>query len=188
MAQGTREGDLIDVLTKDHRSVESAFEEYERGGLSDQARRGLVDHIITELVRHSVAEEQHLYPAARKVLPDGDELADHEIEEHAEAEEVMKQLEGMEPSDAEFDRLVRKLISDIRHHVDDEEKDLFPRLQQACSADELQDLGAKIVQAKERAPTRPHPSAPDKPPANMVLDPGAGMIDRLRDALSGRGK
>lgn len=77
---GTREGDLIDVLTKDHRAVESAFQEYERGGMSDQARQGLVDHIITELVRHSVAEEQYLYPTAREVLPDGDEVADHEIQ------------------------------------------------------------------------------------------------------------
>ncbi|MER7080167.1 Hemerythrin HHE cation binding domain-containing protein [Saccharopolyspora kobensis] len=187
MTQGmTQQGDMVDVLVKDHRAVESAFQEYERGGLSEQARRGLVDHIITELVRHSVAEEQYLYPTARKSLPDGDSVADHEIQEHAEAEEVMKQLEGMEPSEAEYDRLVRKLIEDIRHHVDDEERDLFPRLQRSCSAEEMMELGSKITKAKERAPTRPHPSAPDKPPANMILDPGAGMVDRLRDSLSGR--
>lgn len=187
MAEGiTQQGDLVDVLVKDHRAVESAFEEYERGGLSEQERQGLVDHIITELVRHSVAEEQYLYPTARKSLPDGDSVADREIREHAEAEEVMKQLEGMEPSDAEYDGLVRKLIEDIRHHVDDEERDLFPRLRGSCSAEQLRELGSKITKAKEWAPTRPHPSAPDKPPANMILDPGAGMVDRLRDTLSGR--
>lgn len=189
MAQATtQKGDLIDVLVSDHRAVDGAFETYERGGLSDDQCRALVDHIITELVRHSVAEEQYLYPAARKSLPDGDELADHEVEEHAEAEQVMKDLENLNPGDAEFDEKVRKLIGDIRHHVEDEERDLFPRLQQVCSQDELQDLGDKIVRAKESAPTRPHPSAPDTPPANKILDPGAGMVDRMRDALSGRSR
>lgn len=60
MATETRR-DLIDELVKDHREVEQAFADYERGGLSDEQRRNLIDHIITELVRHSVAEEQYLY-------------------------------------------------------------------------------------------------------------------------------
>jgi hypothetical protein len=36
------------------------------------------------------------------------------------------------------------------------------------------------------APTHPHPSAPDKPPANKLLAPGAALVDRMRDALTGR--
>src|SRR3954467_8832763 len=40
--------------------------------------------------------------------------------------------------------------------------------------------------AKKTAPTRPHPSAPDKPPANKLLAPGGGLVDRVRHALSGR--
>lgn len=50
-------GDLVDMLVQDHREVQAAFGEYERGGLSSSSRRDLVDHIITELVRHSAAEE-----------------------------------------------------------------------------------------------------------------------------------
>jgi hypothetical protein len=45
-----------------------------------------------------------------------------------------------------------------------------------------------VRRAKKMAPTRPHPSAPDTPPANKLLAPGTGLVDRLRDALSGRGK
>ena len=67
-----------------------------------------------------------------------------------------------------------------------EETDLFPRLQAACSEQELAELGAKVQQAKEMAPTRPHPSAPDTPPMNKVLGPPMGLVDRMRDALSGR--
>ncbi|MGW5649506.1 hemerythrin domain-containing protein [Saccharopolyspora sp. NPDC003752] len=189
MTRATRHsGGMVDVLVTDHREVEQAFADYERGGLSDEQRRELVDHIITELVRHSVAEEQYLYPTARETLPNGDEVADKEIAEHAEAEEVMKRLESMDVADAGFDDLMAQLIRDIRQHVEEEERDLFPRLEQACNADELMDLGKKIQAAKKTAPTRPHPSAPDRPPANMILDPGVGMIDRMRDALSGRNR
>jgi iron-sulfur cluster repair protein YtfE (RIC family) len=133
----------------------------------------LVDHIIVELVRHSVAEEQHLYPVAREELPDGAELADHEIAEHAEAERLVEQLDPLGPEAPEFDRLIRELIADIRHHISDEEQDPFPKLQRACDTNQLLDLGNKIEMAGQVAPTRPHPAAPGHPPANLPLDLGA---------------
>lgn len=182
----TEEKDLIDVIVGDHRAVESVFVELEDRTVPPEHRRALADHVIAELVRHSVAEEEFMYPAAREVLDDGDELADHELEEHAEAERLMKELDGLDPTDSRFDELLSKLIADIRHHVEDEEKDLLPRLQSACSDDQLRDLGQKVLNAKHRAPTRPHPSSPDKPPANRLLAPGMGLVDRMRDKLSGR--
>jgi hemerythrin superfamily protein len=177
---------LIDVIVSDHREVEKVFTELEDRTGSSEHRRQLADHVIAELVRHSVAEEMYMYPAARKALPDGDEIADHEIAEHAEAEEAMKELEGVEATDPMFNHLVDKLIRDVRHHIEEEESRLLPRLATSCSPDELRELGAKVLRAKKMAPTRPHPMAPDKPPLNMLLAPGAGLIDRMRDALSGR--
>lgn len=178
--------DLVSVITTDHREVEAIFQELEGNQGTPEHRRDLVDHVIAELIRHSVAEEQYMYPAAREALPDGDKVVDHELEEHAEAEQVMKDLDGLDPADPEFDRLVGKLIGDIRHHIEEEETDLLPKLQQHCTSEQLLDLGQKVTAAKKRAPTRPHPSAPDKPPANKVLGPGAALVDRMRDALSGR--
>jgi hemerythrin-like domain-containing protein len=185
---GDRQDDLINVITTDHREVEEAFGELERRTGTAEHRRQLVDHVITELVRHSVAEEQFMYPQARKALPDGDQIADHEIEEHAEAEQVMKDLEGVEATDPRFDDLVGKLISEVRNHIQEEESELLPRLAKACSPERLDELGRQVTAAKRVAPTRPHPGAPDRPPANLVLDPGAGLIDRMRDALTGRGR
>lgn len=185
MSETSTSTNLVDAIVLDHRHLEQSFSEYEQGGLDAGARRNLVAHIITELVRHSVAEEQHMYPAARSVLDDGDEIADHEIEEHAEAERVMKDLEGRQPDDPRFDELARQLIDEVRHHVSDEEQDLLPRLQQHCSAEQLDELGRKVLLAKQSAPTRPHPSAPDTPPTNRVLDAGAGLVDRVRDVLNG---
>ncbi|NIH79471.1 hemerythrin domain-containing protein [Amycolatopsis viridis] len=182
----TDKPDLISVIISDHRHVERVFTELEAGTGTPEHRRDLADHVIAELVRHSVAEEQFMYPAARKYLENGDQLADHELEEHAEAEEVMKQLEDVPATDPRFDELMRQLMQDIRHHIEDEEQDLLPKLQAACSAEELQDLGDKVERAKKMAPTRPHPSAPDRPPLNLILDPGAGLIDKIRDRLSKR--
>ncbi|GAA4552290.1 hemerythrin domain-containing protein [Amycolatopsis samaneae] len=178
--------DLVSVITEDHRAVERVFTELEAGDTGPERRKDLTDHVIAELVRHSVAEEQFMYPAARKHLPDGDAVADHEIAEHAEAERVMKDLEGRQPDDPRFEELLGKLITDVRHHVDEEETDLLPKLQAACSPEELRDLGEKVLRAKKIAPTRPHPAAPDRPPANLILAPGTAFVDKIRDALTRR--
>jgi hemerythrin superfamily protein len=182
--------DVISILTTDHREVEQMFAELEKlRGTGDHDRvRDVTEKVITELVRHSVAEEAYLYPATRRLIPDGDALADREIAEHAEAEQVMKELERTDTTDPRFDELLTQLMTDIRAHIQEEENELFPQLVQHADAEELRELGSKVTAIKKVAPTRPHPSAPDTPPANKLLAPGAGLIDRVRDALSGRGK
>jgi hemerythrin superfamily protein len=180
--------DLIDVLTHDHREVEDMFAELDKLPAGHAERRTVVDQVTMELVRHAVAEEQYLYPSARKMLPDGDEVADRELGEHAEVEKLLKELERLDAGDAEFDIRLAQLMTSVRQHVQEEEGMLFPRLAAAASPDELLDLGDKVTRAKKVAPTRAHPSAPDKPPLNKLLAPGTGLVDRIRDALSGRGR
>ncbi|MFD8225927.1 hemerythrin domain-containing protein [Streptomyces massasporeus] len=181
-------GNVIDELVTDHREVEEMFGKIEALPSGHRDRKVYADQVTMELVRHSVAEEAYLYPAVREHVAGGDALADQELKDHATAEQIMKDLEGCDAGDADFDRLVGMLMSEIRSHIADEEGNLFPRLRQACPMDALNELGDKVRKAKKTAPTRPHPAAPDKPPANKLLAPGAGMVDRLRDALSGRGK
>jgi len=180
--------DLVSVITKDHREVELILAELQLGEGTPQHRRDLADQLTTELVRHSVAEEMYVYPAARKALADGNDVADQKIAEHAEVERLLKDFEGVDATDPQFDDLIGRVIAEVRHHVQEEEQQLLPRLQDACSTAELLELGRMLVRAKDSAPTRPHPSAPDRPPANLILGPGVGMIDRLRDALSGRNR
>ncbi len=181
-------GDVINELTTDHREVEEIFAQIEALPAGDKRRKNLADQATIELVRHSVAEEMYLYPAVRRWVPDGDAIADREIQDHAEAERTMKDLEGCRPDEARFDELMGRLMREIREHVTDEEQNLFPQLRQAAAPEDLEQLGEKVRTAKKTAPTRPHPAAPDTPPANKLLAPGAGMVDRIRDALSGRGK
>lgn len=186
MAIETEQKDLISVITEDHRMVERIFRELEGGAGTPENRKDLADHVIAELVRHSVAEEQFMYPAARKHLQNGDEVADHELEEHAEAEQIMKELEACDATDPKFNQLVGELIKEVRHHIEEEEGDLLPKLRAACGKEQLIDLGDKVARAKRIAPTRPHPWAPDRPPVNLILAPGTAFIDKIRDALSQR--
>ncbi|MDN0199802.1 hemerythrin domain-containing protein [Streptomyces sp. S.PNR 29] len=181
-------GNVIDELVTDHREVEELFGKIEGLPPGHKDRKMYADQATMELVRHSVAEEEYLYPAVREYLPNGNAVADKEIDDHSRAEQLMKDLESCDAEDREFDRLIGMLMNEIRSHVADEEENLFPMLREACSPEALNELGDKVRQAKKMAPTRPHPSAPDKPPMNKLLAPGAGMVDRLRDALTGRGK
>ncbi|BBC38312.1 uncharacterized protein SGFS_096060 [Streptomyces graminofaciens] len=181
-------GDVIEELKADHREVEELFGKIEQLPSGDPQRKEYTDLVTIELVRHSVAEEEYLYPAVREHVDNGDALTDRELEDHAEAERTMKDLERCDADDPEFDQLIAQLMAEIRRHVRDEESNLFPRLDKSCSTEMLDDLGEKVRRAKKTAPTRPHPAAPAKPPANRILAPGLGLVDRMRDAVSGRGK
>ncbi|KUJ37993.1 hemerythrin domain-containing protein [Streptomyces sp. NPDC093228] len=181
-------GNVIDELTTDHREVEEFFERLRALPAGHKDRRTVVDELTIELVRHSVAEEMYLYPAVREYLPGGDALADKEIHDHAEVERILKDLEHRDVDDPVFEDLAQKLIMEVTAHVSEEEQQLFPSLAQVCTPEELDRLGDRIRRAKKVAPTRPHPGAPDTPPGNKLLAPGAGLVDRVRDFVTGRGK
>ena len=179
--------DVVGVLTHDHREVQELFAEVEITTDPGKLRK-LTDQIITELTRHSVAEEQYLYPAVRDHIPGGDKLADKEIEDHNTVEKALKTLEKMDTDHPQFMTTFRQMSNEVRAHIKEEEEELFPQLREHATSDELRELGAKVQKAKKRAPTRPHPSSPDTPPMNKILGAGAGVIDRVRDKLTGRGK
>lgn len=181
-------GNVIAELTTDHREVDELFAKIEAQPVGDTQRRKLVDELTIELVRHSVAEEMHLYPAIREHVAGGDGIADEELSEHADVEQHLKDLEGLPADDAQFNHLVAKLKFEVSAHIRDEEGRLFPLLAAACTPEALDELGDRIRTAKRTAPTRPHPSAPDTPPGNKLVGPGIGLVDRARDVLTGRGK
>ena len=72
--------DVVDVLTADHRDIEDLVEQVR--ACSGEERRDKTDTLIAELVRHSVAEEMHVYPAMKQHLADGDAAVAHDVEEH----------------------------------------------------------------------------------------------------------
>ncbi|MEU9047694.1 MULTISPECIES: hemerythrin domain-containing protein [unclassified Kitasatospora] len=181
-------GNVINELMTDHREVKKIFGRIQSMGGGGQQLRDLVDEVTIELVRHSVAEEQYLYPAVREHVEGGDRLADKELKDHEEVEKLLKQLEKTSTDDPEMMPMLRQLMDEVTAHIQDEETALFPVFSRACTPQMLDDLGDKIRRAKSMAPTRPHPAAPSSPTASKILAPGAGLVDRARDFVSGRGK
>src|SRR5688500_2972703 len=175
--------DLIDVLVEDHRRVETLFVELEGEPGDPGHRRDIVDVIVAELVGHAVAEELYLYPVVRDLLPDGDQLADRELREHADNQRTMDTLDPTAPA---FEATLAAVVAAARAHIAEQERDLLPRLRQACPADRLEKLGHRAEAAKRIAPTRPHPHAPQRPPLNRLVTPGTGLLDRVRDAMTNR--
>ncbi|WP_405843132.1 hemerythrin domain-containing protein [Streptomyces platensis] len=181
-------GDVIQELTTDHREVDDLFNQFDDAAPGSPDRKRLVDAITIELVRHSVAEEMHLYPAVREHLEGGEALADKELADHESVERLLKNLEVLDVGDSVFDATVRELRDEVTGHVDDEENNLFTQLRHHVHQQVLDRLGEQVRQAKKTAPTRPHPAAPSTPPANKALAPGLGLVDRARDYVTGRGQ
>jgi hemerythrin superfamily protein len=184
MTTGTGDHDVVDILTTDHHEVLDLLGRIPAAA-PDQ-RRDMADTIIAELMRHAIAEEMYVYPAMREHLPDGGSRVEHDVEEHQELTEVMKQLESVDADDAAFLETLSRLERILRDHVQDEERDQFPLLRAHLSREQLVEIGAEVETAKKAAPTRPHPSAPHSALFHKTLGPGVGLVDRIRDKLTGR--
>jgi iron-sulfur cluster repair protein YtfE (RIC family) len=187
---GDQQRDVIEVLEHDHREVEQMFAELQslRGASSEaekSRRKELADQVTIELVRHSVAEEVLVYPQVEERV--SAEEADHARKEHAEAEETLHRLEKLDADDPAFDRELATLIEEIRHHIADEEGQMFTHMRQVIDADELRKLGGRVEAFKKVAPTRPHPNVPNEPLPRMAAGPAASLFDRMRDLATGRG-
>ena len=184
MTTPATEQDVVDVLSTDHREFLDLVGEI---GSSDPARRrDLTDTVIAELMRHAVAEEMYVYPAMREHLPDGDAAVEHDVEEHQQLEEVMKELESKDTADPDFLAALGRLEAVLRDHVQDEETEQFPQLRARIPREKLVAMAAQVEAAKKIAPTRPHPGAPHSELFHKAVGPGVGLVDRLRDRLTGR--
>lgn len=175
--------DAITLLTDDHRSVEKLFKEYEQAGdRAHKTKRRLVDSMIEELSVHAAIEEQIFYPAVRSAVPGAESDVLEDLEEHHVVKWMLSELEGMDPEAERFEAKVTVLVENVRHHVKEEEGDLFPQVRQGIDKTHREDLGHALGEAKKVAPKRPHPRSPDAPPANLVAGLVSGGIDRAREA------
>ena len=178
--------DAITLLKDDHHTVEQLFKRFEQAG--DRAhvqKRQIVDRIIEELSMHAAIEEQVFYPVARATVPGTEDIALESLEEHHVVKWLLSELVDMDPAHERFDAKVTVLIENVRHHVEEEESDFFPKVREHLGRNELAELGDTLADAKKSAPTRPHPRMPDAGSGNAVAGAITGVVDRVGDNLSG---
>ena len=121
---------VIALLKEDHAEVNKAFKEFEK--LHEQQDEAACAELVREtcaaLKAHAELEEQLFYPAARELLDDEDLLEEAEVE-HQTFKMLMQQLEELDESDPKHAATFTVLSEYVKHHVKEEEKELFPRIE-----------------------------------------------------------
>jgi len=177
--------DAITLLKTDHMTVEKLFKQFEKAGdRAYKAKRSTVDDIVKELSVHAAIEEQIFYPSIRAEVSDVADEVLESLEEHHIVKWVLSELEDMDPNDERFDAKVTVLIELVRHHVTEEETEMFPQVRAALGRKRLGQIGDLMEQAKKTASTRPHPRAGDTPPGNLISGLVAGAVDKAREAVT----
>ena len=175
--------DALTLLKADHEAVETKFAKFETlGPRALKSKAAVVADVIEALSVHAAIEEQVLYPAVRDRLADEEGQVLEALEEHHVVKWTLSELDGMSPDHERFDAKFTVLMENVRHHVKEEEDELFPQVRHAFTRTELADLGEALMEAKETAPTRPHPLSPDEPPMNVVAAAATNPFDALWNA------
>ncbi|HEY7627877.1 MAG TPA: hemerythrin domain-containing protein [Ilumatobacteraceae bacterium] len=178
--------DAIALLRADHKTVEQLFKRFEAAGERAYVeKRKIVDRIIEELSVHAAIEEQVFYSVARETVPTSEDIVLESLEEHHIVKWLLSELVDLDPDHERFDAKVTVLIENVRHHIDEEEGDFFPKVRAQLSRTALADLGQTLAEAKRTAPTRPHPRLPDTGPRSSVAGAIAGVVDRVGGNVSG---
>ena len=176
--------DAIVLLKQDHKEIRKTFSDFERTGDKAFVAKGkLVDKMIELLTVHTYIENEVMYPRVRGLLPDLEDDILESYEEHHVADVLILELSAMKPRDERFTAKTTVLIESVRHHVKEEESELFPDVRKEIKRKELADLGSALEKAKKTAPTRPHPRAPDTPPGSLVAGPTAAAVDSASGAV-----
>ena len=174
---------VVDVIAEQHRTLLALCDRLTGDG---EDRRRVAEVVVAALSRHLSAEEQYLYPAVRRAVPDGDRLADRELAEDHDLLVALRRLDRARPADPGFDEVAADVTAAVRRHVEADAAELLPLLLQMVPVEDLIRVGNRVETAEEAAPTRPHPSTPSRPPWNKVVDPVVAVLDKARDAMSRR--
>ena len=133
---------VVSLLKQDHRTVEKLFSDYE-----SSRDRAIADEICSELDTHTEIEERAVYPAIRDEMTNGKEMAEHAEEEHSKAKQIIGRIRRTEDAD-HLSELVGELQQAVQHHVDEEESDLFPKMEQELGGSRLEEIGQEAEALK----------------------------------------
>ncbi|HVF34818.1 MAG TPA: hemerythrin domain-containing protein [Candidatus Saccharimonadia bacterium] len=136
------------LLKQDHRKVEKLFADFEDSQVS-ATRVRIAREICTELTVHAQLEENVLYPAALRALDrEDDKLIREAAVEHRTVKQLIESINGTGAGDRLFEANVTVLMEYVKHHVREEEREMFPKLE--SSKLDLEALGARMLEEKTR--------------------------------------
>jgi hemerythrin superfamily protein len=150
--------DAIALLKADHKAVSKLFREYKAAKKAGRATRTkIVDNVIKQLSIHAAIEEKVFYPAVRAEVPKLEDDILESLEEHHVLKWTLEELSDIGLDDERYDAKVTVMMEQVRHHVEEEETDWFPKVREALPRARLKELGEELQKAKRRAPRTPEP-------------------------------
>lgn len=133
--------DVVDLIMDDHRELERMFEELRS---RPDRRAMLLPRVSSLLIAHSRAEEAEVYTVARDEAGEEDEV-EHGQEEHLQAEQLLEQLQSMDPEGADFDSALGEFIHAVTHHIEEEEESVLPGLRERLSPERRDEVAEAFV-------------------------------------------
>jgi hemerythrin superfamily protein len=175
--------DAADFLEAEHARIDRLLAQVEedRVPAPDLAAR-----IVKELSVHDSIEREHLYPALRRRLPNGNQLYGEWLAEHGRIAAVLAEIDRRPPHDSHRTDLLGELVGLVRTHIAEEEGMLLPSMRSRMTEEERRSLGRALESGKGRAPTRPHSHIAGAGLGARMARLVAAPLDKTRDAISGR--
>ncbi|ABC81178.1 hemerythrin domain-containing protein [Anaeromyxobacter dehalogenans] len=150
----------IEMLKQQHREVDELFEEFEAAGEgARKTRERLCREIADALAVHATIEERIFYPEAKEAAEDAEDLLRESVEEHLSVKRLLAQLLESSVDDPQLEARMSVLKEQVEHHVEEEEKELFPKVRKACSAEQLDEMGSRMQKLVEELEEQGQPSA-----------------------------
>ena len=147
MPRKSSKSDVLSLLKADHDKVRKMFKEFEKLEADDSEEKAqLVKQTCAELKVHTQIENEIVYPAIRQAIED-DDMMDEALVEHEAAEELISQLEQLQPGDELFDAKFTVLGEYVNHHIAEEQKKMFPKAKKADI--DLVSLGEQVAERKK---------------------------------------
>lgn len=174
--------EITELLTNDHREVDELFRRYNLSSKDDSIEE-VTKEIVHELSVHAAVEELFVYPLIRAEVDGGGDLADEAIDEHQSVKRLLADIEELEAGSTAHSTKMAELIETVRHHVEEEEGEVFPMLRDGASSSLRDKVGTVVEHAKGAVPTHPHPLVPGTATAQLMAGPWAAAIDKLRDLV-----
>jgi hemerythrin superfamily protein len=150
--------DAIEILLNDHRRIDALAEQLDATDDPAEIRRIFL-RIVEELAAHEAAEQQVVFPAFRAALEIAENTVAHRMGEHEELNEMLAEMRNLAPDSYGFIKRGSALLLEVRAHFEREEESVFDRIRDSFTADELAELGKRVVAVKEHSPAFPddHP-------------------------------
>jgi hemerythrin superfamily protein len=148
--------DAIVLLKEDHKVMRKLFTQFQKAGEDASATKDRVARqIIEELTAHTYIENECMYPEVRKLLPEVEDDVLESYEEHHVADLLVFELFTMDAGDERFVPKMTVLIENVKHHMQEEEDDWFPKVREGLGRKQLGEIGDRMVALKEKAPRSP---------------------------------